>query len=64
MQTKEHVLAMVRALRETGLFTITEDYEAGTVNAFHTSSNREVFAAIEKGENEPWIIRHHRKLFC
>ena len=63
LKTIEHVKAMITAMENTGMFTISVDYDAGTVEAYHTDSNRQVFLAIEKGEDQPWIITHHKKLF-
>ena len=62
MQTTEHVTAMCKALREAGCFTIKR--EGGTVRAWHTVRKLEVFAAIQKGAGQPWIIRHHKQLFA
>ena len=57
-----HVKAMVKAMEVTGEFTIKTDYkDAGTVEAYHTRTNREVFAAIDTGD--AWVIRHHKELF-
>ena len=63
MLPTEHVKAQTQAMREAGVFTITEDKEAGTVSAYHTRTGREVYVAIAKSAQGPWIIRHHKHLF-
>ena len=68
MLPTEHVKAMVKAMKDVGMFEITEDYDgAGTVKATFTNKKgvtRDVFAAIAKSADGPWIIRHHKKLFA
>jgi hypothetical protein len=58
--TKTHVTAMVKAMKQAGL-RVVEDKTAGTVQAFY--GEHEVYAAIEKGHNQPWIVRHVENLF-
>ena len=63
MLPTNHIRAMVKAMKECGEFTVTEDWDdAQTVEAYHTRTNQEVFAAIHKG-NGQWIVRHHKNLF-
>jgi hypothetical protein len=67
LKNEEHMQAMLKALRATGYFEITEDQEAGTVEAYYKakSGKREVLAAVRKGApGQPWITRHHKQLFA
>lgn len=59
--TKEHVEAMVKALESAGL-PLEKDWQAGTVRAYF--KGKEIFAALEKGKNQPWIVRHVDDLFA
>jgi|APGre2960657373_1045057.scaffolds.fasta_scaffold02922_4 hypothetical protein len=59
--TKEHVKAMVKALESAGL-PLEKDWQAGTVRAY--IEGKEIFAALEKGKNQPWIVRHVDDLFA
>jgi hypothetical protein len=59
--TKTHVNAMVKAMKQAGLNVVRDD-SAGTVRAFY--GTHEVYAAIEKGHNQPWIVRHVENLFA
>jgi hypothetical protein len=59
--TKNHITAMVAAMKKAGL-RVESDYSAGTVKAFY--GEEEVYAAIEKGRNQPWIVRHVENLFA
>lgn len=54
---------MIKAIRSTFLFEIFIDRQAGTMTAVHKMSGIEVFAAIQKGSHQPWIVRHHKELF-
>jgi hypothetical protein len=66
MLPTNHVKSMVKAMRSVEMFEIEENYDYGTVKATFTDSKgqtREVFAAIAKSANGPWIIRHHKELF-
>jgi aryl-phospho-beta-D-glucosidase BglC (GH1 family) len=58
--TKNHVDGMVKAMKQAGLNVVRDD-SAGTVRAFY--GTHEVYAAIEKGHNQPWIVRHVENLF-
>lgn len=57
---KNHIKAMVKAMKEVGL-TLDIDWAYGTVVA--KWGEIEVFRAIEKGRNQPWIVRHVVDLF-
>ena len=59
--TKEHVKAMVKALESAGL-PLETDWQGGTVRAY--IEGKEIFAALEKGKNQPWIVRHVDDLFA
>jgi hypothetical protein len=59
--TKEHVKAMVNALESAGL-PLEKDWQGGTVRAY--IEGKEIFAALEKGKNQPWIVRHVDDLFA
>lgn len=58
---KSHVTAMVKAMKQAGL-RVEQDKDAGTVKAFY--GEHEVYRAIEKGRNQPWIVRHVVDLFA
>lgn len=64
LKTLEHVNAMEKAMRSAGL-TVTRDDDAGTmVGEWQTRNGPvEIFRAIEKGEGQPWIVRHVENLF-
>ena len=62
LSTSKQVRGMVAALRSTGEFTIDEDDAAGTITAVHTATGREAFAAIQKHEGGPWIVRSMKGL--
>lgn len=67
LKNETHMQAMLKALRGTGCFEITEDQEAGTVEVCYLAKagKREVLAAIRKGgPGQPWITRHHKQLFA
>ncbi len=57
---KDHIKAMVKAMKDAGL-RLEIDWKSGTVEAFH--GDRSVYKAIEKGRNQPWIVRHVENLF-
>jgi hypothetical protein len=59
--TKEHVEAMVNALERAGL-PLEKDWQAGTVRAY--IEGNQIFSAIEKGKNKPWIVLHDDDLFA
>lgn len=59
--TKEHITAMVKAMKSAGL-RVVQDKDAGTVEGFYDET--QVFWAIEKGRNQPWIVRHVVDLFA
>ncbi len=49
---------MLRALRTQPELTVEHDDDAGTAKAFVTARPAvEVFAAIQKAESGPWIVR-------
>lgn len=58
--TKNHVLGMIKAMENAGL-TVEKDFYAGTVIAKFKKT--EVYRAIEKGRDQPWIVRHIVDLF-
>jgi hypothetical protein len=58
--TKNHVVGMTKALKKAGL-KVNIDKDAGTVEAYFDDT--QVFVAIEKGQNQPWIVRHVVDLF-
>ena len=60
--TKEHVKAMVQAMRTAGL-NLEINWKEGTVIASHKKAG-EVFRALEKGKGQPWIVRHVENLFA
>lgn len=60
--TTVHVNAMVKALRDTRSFTVTEDKDAETVEAVHVHTGKSVLKALCKG-GDAWIVTHHPKLF-
>lgn len=59
--TKDHIKAMTKALESAGL-PVEKDWQAGTVRVMH--KGKEIFAALEKGKNQPWIVRHVDDLFA
>lgn len=59
--TKDHIKAMTKALESAGL-PVEKDWQAGTVRAY--INGKEIFAALEKGRNQPWIVRHVDDLFA
>jgi len=56
--TTDHVNGMVKALKQAGLRV---ERNSGTVKAFH--NDKRIFAALQKGRNQPWIVRHVVGLF-
>jgi hypothetical protein len=64
LTASSEVREMIAALREAGVFEIDENLSAATITATHIASGREVFAAIQKSNGGPWIVRTHRKLFA
>jgi hypothetical protein len=52
---------MVKALESAGL-PLEKDWQSGTVRAY--INGKEIFAALEKGKNQPWIVRHVDDLFA
>ena len=52
---------MVQAL-ESARLPLEKDWQAGTVRAY--IKGKEIFAALEKGKNQPWIVRHVDDLFA
>lgn len=59
--TKNHITAMISAMKQAGL-RLEIDWSAGTVEAFY--GKHSVYQAIEKGKNQPWIVRHVEDLFA
>jgi hypothetical protein len=59
--TKTHVKAMVKAMEQAGL-PVEKNWLKGTVRVIH--NGKEIFAALEKGRNQPWIVRHVNDLFA
>lgn len=59
--TKEYVKAMVKSLESAGL-SVEKDWKCGTVRVIH--NNETIFSALEKGKNQPWIVRHVDNLFA
>jgi hypothetical protein len=57
------VSAMVKGIKSAKIFKVFVDKQAGTISAVHRTSGVEVFAAIQKGSHQPWIVRHHKELF-
>lgn len=58
--TKPHVDGMVKAMKTAGI-RLDIDKDAGVIKGYF--KNTEVFFAIEKGRNAPWIVRHVVGLF-
>lgn len=58
--TKDHIKAMVKAMKQVGI-TVETDWKAGTVEAFH--NDKSIYKALEKGDGQPWIVRHVDNLF-
>jgi hypothetical protein len=58
--TTDHIKAMVKAMKSAKL-TVEEDWKEGTVIAKH--KEKEVYRALQKGKNQPWIVRHVDDLF-
>ncbi len=56
----DHVENMVQAMEDAGL-RVEAEWDAGTVEAFFKDES--VFTAIQKGLNQPWIVRHLDNLF-
>ena len=56
--TTDHINAMVKAMKQVGLRV---ERDSGTVKAFHNDT--EVYWAMQKGRNQPWIVRHVVDLF-
>ena len=59
--TKNHVDGMVKAMKSAGI-RLDIDKSAGTIRGFFQDT--EIFWAIEKGRNQPWIVRHVTDLFA
>jgi hypothetical protein len=59
--TIDHVKGMVKAMKAAGL-RLEIDWSYGTVEAFY--GEHSVYKAIEKGRNQPWIVRHVENLFA
>jgi hypothetical protein len=58
LATHTEATAMLRALRGVSDLTVEHDASAGTARAFITRRPAiEVFAAIQKSSNGPWIVR-------
>jgi 16S rRNA U1498 N3-methylase RsmE len=57
---KKHVTAMVKAMKAADL-DVRVNKNACTVEAFFNDTS--VYQAIEKGRNQPWIVRHAVDLF-
>jgi hypothetical protein len=57
------VSAMVKGIKAAKIFKVFVDKHAGTISAVHRTSGIQVFAAIQKGSHQPWIVRHHKELF-
>ena len=47
-------------MKQVGL-RVERDRDAGTVKAFH--NDKTVYWAMQKGRNQPWIVRHVVGLF-
>jgi hypothetical protein len=58
--TTDHINGMVKAMKQIGL-RVERDQDAGTVRAFY--GDKEIYWAIQKGRNQPWIVRHVVGLF-
>lgn len=58
--TKPHIVGMIKAMKSAGL-RLEIDWDAGTVEAFYGKTS--VYQAIEKGCNQPWLVRHAGGLF-
>jgi hypothetical protein len=58
--TTDHINAMVKAMKQVGL-RVERDRDAGTVKAFY--NDKTVYWAMQKGRNQPWIVRHVVGLF-
>lgn len=55
-----HVKSMVLAMVDARL-QVQANWKDGTVIAKHGET--EVFRALQKGKNQPWIVRHVNNLF-
>jgi hypothetical protein len=58
--TTPHVKAMIAALKKINI-KVETDFSAGTARAYF--KDVEIFAALQKGHNQPWIVRHVVDLF-
>ena len=59
--TTPHVKAMIAALKKINI-KVDADFRDGTVRAYF--KDVEIFAALQKGRNQPWIVRHVVDLFA
>ena len=59
LETNEHVLAKVRALREVPQITVTESLDTFKAHIGQCL----VFSALRKYEGGPWITRQMRGMF-
>jgi hypothetical protein len=59
LETDEHVLAKVRALREIPEITVTESLDTFKAHV----GQRLIFSALRKYEGGPWITRQMRGMF-
>ena len=59
----DEVLAMKKAMVECGGLNVVHDEEALTMIATRKDINTEVFKAIQKEVDQPWIVTHMANLF-
>lgn len=52
---------MIAALKKINI-KVDADFRDGTVRAYF--KDVEIFAALQKGRNQPWIVRHVVDLFA
>jgi hypothetical protein len=65
LATLEQINGMDRAMTKAGL-RIARDNQAGCMKAYGRNQEGrevEIFAALEKGAGQPWIVRHVENLF-
>jgi hypothetical protein len=58
--TTPHVKGMIKALKQINI-RVETDFSAGTARAYY--KDVAIFTALQKGRNQPWIVRHVVDLF-
>jgi len=58
----DDLLERIKAMEAVPELVIDKDWPSGTVTA--TLAGREVFRALQKGHNRPWLARWPRGMFA